>query len=305
MVVKNRKDYIDKANNLPVQPAYRTINRDPINKLKAKLITILRRIKRESALEDRIYKYMYPIGFTSPKFYGLPKIQKTSTPLRPIISNKGSVTYGVAKVLAEILKLLVDKSPHHTQSNKDFVDKVRKVTLQSGELLCSYHVTALFNSVPVDPALNIIKDLLEQDSTLHDRTVLSVQNIIESLGFCLLNTYFLFQNKFYEQVEGAAVGSPVSPIVANLYMEYFEKKALSTISTPRPWMRYVDDTFVIQQEGHKQTFLEHFNKIDPAIKFTVEGNQENGTIPFLGALVKPAAENSLSITMYRELMHID
>ena len=103
------------------------------------------------------------------------------------------------------------------QSIKDFVDRVDKVTLQPG----SYDVTALFTSVPVDPTLNIMKDLLEQDTSLHDRTVLSVHKIIELLGFCLHKTYFSFQNKFYEQVEGAAMGSPVSPIVANLYMEHF------------------------------------------------------------------------------------
>ena len=57
-------------------------------------------------------------------------------------------------------------------------------------------------------------------------------------------------------------------------------------------MRYVDDTFVIQQEGHKQTFLEHINKVDPAIKFTVEGNQENSVIPFLDAVVKVEADNT-------------
>ena len=70
------------------------------------------------------------------------------------------------------------------------------------------------------------------------------------------------------------MGSLVSCIVANLYMEYFERKALSTTSTSRLWMRYVDDTFVIQQEDQKQAFLEHNNKVDPAIKFTIEGNQE-------------------------------
>ena len=59
---------------------------------------------------------------------------------------------------------------------------------------------------------------------LNDRTVLTVQNITELLGFCLHNTYFTFQNKFYEQVEGAAMGSPASPILANLYMKHFEKK---------------------------------------------------------------------------------
>ena len=71
MVVMDRKDYIDKATYLLVQPAYRTIDSVPTNKLKAKLITILRRIKRETGLEESIYKYMYPMGCTSPQFFGL------------------------------------------------------------------------------------------------------------------------------------------------------------------------------------------------------------------------------------------
>ena len=102
-----------------------------------------------------------------------------------------------------------------------------------GECLSSYDVTSLFTSVPIDPDLNIIKDLLEKDEKLNDRTVLSVQNIMALLGFCLHNMYFSFQNNIYEQVEGAAMGSPVSSIVTNLYMEYFEEKALkSPASSP-------------------------------------------------------------------------
>ena len=89
-------------------------------------------------------------------------------------------------------------------------------------------VSALFTSVPVDPALKVIKDLLQKDPTLKERTVLPVEDITLLLEFCLKNTYFSFQGQFYEQVEGAAMGSPVNPIVANLYMEYFEQKALST-----------------------------------------------------------------------------
>ena len=102
-----------------------------------------------------------------------------------------------------------------------------------------------------------------------------------------------------------AMGSLVSPIVAYLYIEYFERKALSTTSTPRLWRRYVDDTFVIQQEDQKQTFLEHINKVDPAINFTVEHNQDNGTIPFLDTLVKPEVDNTLPIIVYRKPMHTD
>ena len=97
--------------------------------------------------------------------------------------------------------------------------------------------------------------------------------------------------------------SLVIPIVASLYMEYFEKKALCTASTPRHWFRFLDDTFVIQQEAHKQLLLEHINNINLAIQFTVEGNQENGTIPFLDTLVKPGADNSLSISVYGKPTH--
>ena len=57
---------------------------------------------------------------------------------------------------------------------------------------------------------------------------MEVSDIILLLEFCLKNTYFSFQDQFYEQVGGAAMGSPVSPIVDNLYMEYLEQKALST-----------------------------------------------------------------------------
>ena len=67
------------------------------------------------------------------------------------------------------------------------------------------------------------------------------------------------------------MGLLISPIVANLYVEYFERESLCTASTPRHWFRFVDETFVIQQESHKQLFLNHINNIDPAIKFTVEG----------------------------------
>ena len=167
-----------------------------------------------------------------PNFIGYQKINKTGTPVRPIVSSRGSVTYGVAKVIAKMLKPLVSRLPYHIQSTRDFLSKVREVTLLQGECLSSYDVTALFTLVPIDPTFNIIKDPLEQGDTLSNRTVFSVQNIIEPLGFCLHNEYFSFQNKFYEQVEGAAMGSPVSPIVANLYMEHFKARLSALPLTP-------------------------------------------------------------------------
>ena len=127
---------------------------------------------------------------------------------------------------------------------------------------------------------------------------MEVGDIILLLEFCLKNTYFSFQGQFYEQVEGAAMGSPVSPIVANLYMEYCSPP-------PKFWCRYVDDTFVIHKEANKQGSHQCINSVDPAIRFTVEDNKEDGSIPFLHTIVKQEVDGSLSITVYRKTTHTD
>ena len=169
----------------------------------------------------------------------------------------------MAKELAKILKPLDGKSPHHINSTKDFVEQAKHITLAPGECLSSYDVSALFISVLLDPAITITKDLLVKDHTLKERTIMEVDDIILLLEFCLKNTYFSFQDQFYGQVEGTAMGSPVSPFVANLYIEYLEQIALSTApSPPRFWCRYVDDTCVINKEVNKQDFLQHINSVD-------------------------------------------
>ena len=82
--------------------------------------------------------------------------------------------------------------------------------------------------------------------------------------------------------------------------------ALSTAPhPPKFWGRYVDDTFVIHKEANKQGFLQHINSVDPAIRFTVEDNKVDGSIPFLDTIVKPEADGSLSITVYRKPTHTD
>ena len=138
---------------------------------------------------------------SSPKCYGLPKIHKKNIPLRPIISSIGSVSYGVAKELAKIIKPLVGTSEDHVNNTKEFTDEERP-KLEEGECITYYDVTALFTSVPVSSALEIIKDKLELDTDLPNRSIMTADNIIELLGFCLNNTYFCskmcFMNKQME-----------------------------------------------------------------------------------------------------------
>ena len=110
MVIIDKEDYNNKPWELLAKPAYRVIPRDPTNKIKAQIITKLRKVKKETNMDEGTYKAMYPTGCVPPKFYGLPKIHKTGNPYRPIVSSRGSVTYRVAKLLSKALKPLVGNS---------------------------------------------------------------------------------------------------------------------------------------------------------------------------------------------------
>ena len=99
--------------------------------------------------------------------------------------------------------------------------------------------------------------------------------------------------------------SPLSPAVANLYMEHFETMALASAPLkPRCWLRYVDDTFFVWQQGPEklQEFSHHLNSLEDSIKFTLE-MEKDGKFPFLDVLVTCRTDGSLSHTVYRKPTH--
>ena len=176
---------------------------------------------------------------------------------------------------------------------------MKTIQLQQNECIISYDVKALFTSVPIESAVEITKKHLDDDKELQQRTSMTVNHIICLLEFCLKNTCFIFQGRYYEQVEGAAMGSTISHIVANLYMEAFEVQAI--ISAPYPpslWRRFVDDTFVVIQSAHNDRFIEHIKSIDDRIQFTMEDCRSDGSMPFLDTLVIPQPDGSFSTTVY-------
>ena len=92
-----------------------SLTRTPLPDLKTNLPT-LRDITQTGTLNDLTYRKVYLTSAVPPKFYGLPKIHKVGTPLRPMVSSRCSIAYGLVKELANIIHPLVGQSPNHLKT---------------------------------------------------------------------------------------------------------------------------------------------------------------------------------------------
>ena len=90
------------------------------------------------------------------------------------------------------------------------------IVLQDDEMLVSFDFKSLFTSIPVSEAIEICERRLQVDKTLYKRTSMDVSTIISMIHFCLTNTSFLYGGKPYEQLDGVAMGSPLSPVIVGI-----------------------------------------------------------------------------------------
>ena len=156
-----------------------------------------------------------------------------------------------------------------------FLSTISSEAILDNEIIESFDVDYLFTNVPVDAAVQAAMQKLENVPSLSDHTTLTPTQIAELLNFVLTFTYFQYNGSIYEQQDGAAMGSPVSTVIASLYMESFEEQAITSSSyKPRIWKRYVDDTFAILDRGSVDSFLQHLNN-QPSIHFTCTMETEN------------------------------
>ena len=146
--------------------------------------------------------------------------------MRPIVSACGTATYQLAKFLTKILQRYTGITPSFVKDSKSFSDHLRTVRISGEEELVSFDVSALFTSIPVPTALDIINRLFTEhieDPEAKDKygcsfrrnTIgLEKDEVMSLLKLVLENCVFTFQDRFYKQLHGTAMGSPCSPVVA-------------------------------------------------------------------------------------------
>lgn len=294
-VVMNTCDYNQKITALLSDVStYKPVKRDPTPKVVKSTTELLSKHSESLNLD---VKSLIPSCPVPPKLYGLPKIHKQDAPLRPIVSQIDAPTYRLAQYLAGVLSALRGKTQAYTRDSYHFISEIKDLKLTDDEVMVSFDVQSLFTCLPVQDCIEIVKRRLSEQNM--------GMEYAELLEHCLTSGYMLWNGEFYVQVDGVAMGSPVSPVVADIFMEDFEEKALSLSPVkPRIFKRYVDDTFTILPKSSVSAFLDHLNSIHEKIKFTMELENQN-SLAFLDVRVLRRPDNTVGHTVYRKPTHTD
>lgn len=231
--------------------------------------------------------------YLKPKFnklfiiYYLLKVHKSNVfseiPIRPVVAFNGSPTYELAKWLNTKLKNTVDCSFNHTVSNNlELVNKIKDINIPENSYLISLDISNLFTNIPIEEVVEIIKNKLSEKNTDTD----TQEEIIILLKTCLNQNFFNFNGITYCQKDGLSMGSPLSPLLADIFMDNLENEYILKNNPFTKnilyYYRYVDDILCLWNNDIDvlKEFLSFINSLHQKINFTLE-IQNNNSINFL------------------------
>ena len=172
------------------------------------------------------------------RFYGLMKLHKNPIGLRPIVSNAGGPLYGLSVWLDVQLQPYVRSRRSYLKNSDQLLSNLAKLCVTDGRMY-TLDVQSLYTSIPLEKALQAVQYFIQHDPLC--------EFIIQGLKIVMQWNFFEFGDIFFKQTEGTAMGSPVAPAYANLYLAYFEEQVI----IPRfatniiLYKRYIDDVIMI------------------------------------------------------------
>lgn len=164
---------------------------------------------------------------TPPKMRELSKLNKSGVPIRPIISWTGSGPYRLAKTLAKPFSASLGiLNEAHLRNSADLIRRVKEVNFE-GRKMASFDVRSLFTHTPEEGGMDAVKKAVENIS--NSDKCLNKANYVELVSLCVNYCAFVLEGQEYEQHRSQAIGSPLSAVIASLFMEVLEKDDLARI----------------------------------------------------------------------------
>ena len=297
IVIQDTQDYLIEAKRqLDNTEHYNEVKKDPTKSIAKHSNNLVHQLHTSGHIDDNTKTWaLNDINTVRTHiYYHLPKIHKQLTvpPGRPIISGTGGPTEKLSKLVDHWLQNYVTKLPSHVKDSTDMLNIITNWNNSHAPFdditLVTIDVTSLYTNIPHSDIPIALRHFLA-DRDVCDDKLPPTDLIIEATNHVLSNNIFTFENKCYKQVHGTAMGTPMAPAVANLFMGWLEARLLDDSPVPIHkdfWKRYIDDIFLLWQgkADDLNTFVNYMNNVHPTIKFTVQKSKTE--IPFLDILVK-------------------
>ena len=287
-----RLEKITKLNQFKREYRKRKNEKDPIIKEEERIIGELKKLEKGKKLDEKLYKQLKPTGSQSAKLYGLAKVHKEGTPLRPIVSIPGTPYDKIGKFVSKWLEN-VSESKINT-STGDINKMVKNMTLQDNEKLISYDVCQLYTNVPLEESIEMAAVRLFQET---DEVPVDINTFMKLCKLACSNILIETSNGFIRQVDGLAMGIQCAPQLANIWLAALDKEIQNE---SRLYCRYMDDVITIINTQYSTSNLARINKLHPNLTFTSELENEKGELPFLDMLLIHKQDGKIDTQWYRK-----
>jgi hypothetical protein len=297
-VITYDKDYNDKIQDHIQNNNFTILNKNPTttfqNKIKATLKNCHTIIHKDNKFK------LTNMNPTAPNIRGLPKVHKKDCPIRQTINWQGALAYKTAKHLSKLIQLHIPlPNAFNINNSVQLTEDLSDIPYRQGLRLVSFDIENMYMNIPSKEITHIIEKMAKANQ-LDNMTTKELTAITRTV---IEQNYFTFQNKYYYQNNGLAMGAPSSAILSEIYLQHLQHTEIIKIIIRHNitgYFRYVDDILMVYDEKHMDINEVHtaFNKQAPTIKFTIETENDNA-INFMDIAIQHK-ENRLEFNVHRK-----
>lgn len=279
-VLIDRKSYTNKMiDHLNDTSTYAQLKISNIKAMIKRNLILLEKMAMYQVITKPMAKMIYATETQRAKIYGLIKIHKENYPPRPIVASNATPGTFIATKIKNILEKAMKTQRYRVKNSLDLKQQISKLHVPSSHKLFTLDVVSMFTNITPEYTVKCIEGNMWP--LIRGETNIPKHLFIDLIQFITKhNTEFVFDNKFYKQIRGLAMGIKTSPILAEIVMNNIFDEMFETLDRPIFIKKYVDDIVIIATPAHMSEMLDFLKTHESNLSYTLNG-EENEKVNYL------------------------